>query len=239
MPAEDAAQFLADFTAYATLHKLNGNDEDSKARKIAAFQLHLTGPCLVWFNNLSTTDRSTWANIETAFNSKYVNIDIENNPALHAESELLSKMKLAPNQSIDEFHAMLLQKGKRLKKPERDILIRFIDGLPAQLAFFVRAGRPADLESALSSAKLGESFGYRYQPETNLIAGSFAAVNNFESKPNQLTGLTSQVAAITKRLDDVEMSSCQQQRGGFRGGFQPGYHRDRGRGRGKIGRAHV
>ena len=91
--------------------------------------------------------------------------------------------------------------------------------MPAQLAFFVRAGRSADLESALSSAKLGKSFGYRYQPETNLIAGSFAAVNNFESKPNQLTGLTSQVAAITKRLDDVEMSTRQQQRGGFQVGF--------------------
>ena len=46
-------------------------------------------------------------------------------------------------------------------KPEYEILTRFISGLPEQLAFFVRAGSPKDLMSALTQAKMGETCGYR------------------------------------------------------------------------------
>ena len=94
-------QFLSDFCSYLTLHSLKGDD----ARIIAAFQLHLEGPALTWFNNLPPSENRTWATVKQDFESKYINIDFSKNPALLAETELFNTMKLAPHQAIDQFHA--------------------------------------------------------------------------------------------------------------------------------------
>ena len=53
----------------------------------------------------------------------------------------------------------------------------FIQGLPAQLAFFVRAGNPSDITSAMTASKMGEAYGYRSNPvqdrsNTMTVAGA-------------------------------------------------------------------
>ena len=158
LSGDNAEQFLLDFGSYATLHKL---DED--ARKVAAFQLHLEGPALTWYNDVPDGKKKKWTDVEKTFRDAYINIDFATNPALLAETELFHKMKLAPTQSLEEYHALILEKGKRIKRSEQDMLIKFVEGLPEQLAFFVRARGPSGLQQALLSAKTGESYGYRHQ----------------------------------------------------------------------------
>ena len=87
---------------------------------------------MTWYHNLPTTptENCTWEEVKAKFQNRYINIDFSQNPALlaeTAETELFNVIKLAPQQSIDEFHALLVNKGRRLMKHDTDIMIRFID----------------------------------------------------------------------------------------------------------------
>ncbi len=161
LSTEDGYRFLSDFKSLATLHGLDGHFNDDK--KIAAFRLHLEGPALQWFQTLPESVLFDFASVQAAFEAKYVALGHGTNPAFLAETELFNHMRLAPGQTIEDFHALILEKGCRLQKSELDVLHKFVDGLPPQLAFFVRAGCPGDHEAALASAKMGEAYGYRGQ----------------------------------------------------------------------------
>lgn len=51
-----------------------------------------------------------------------------------------------------------------MKKPERDLMNNFVEGLPHQLAFYVRAGRCSTFTDTVTAAKTGETFGYCQVP---------------------------------------------------------------------------
>ena len=204
LSGDNSEQFLNDFKSYITLHKL---EEDE--RIVAAFQLHLEGPALTWFNNVKDTERNTWDKLEPLFKKQYIDIDCITNPILLAETELFHQIKLAPQQPLEEYHALILDKGRRLKRSERDMLIKFVEGLPHQLAFFVRAGNPANLQQALLSAKTGEAYGYRVQalPAMAVTVPTVTTAREADQQTSdaalasQLKLLTDQVAALTVQVD--------------------------------------
>ena len=80
---------------------------------------------------------------------------------LLTKAELFQQITLAPSQPLKEYHSLLVKKGTRLGKSARDILLRFIAGLPQQLEFFVRDCGSMDHTSALTEALVGEAHGYR------------------------------------------------------------------------------
>lgn len=43
-------------------------------------------------------------------------------------------------QPLEDFYSIILEKGKKLGKPERDLMNKFVDGLPQQLAFMFELG---------------------------------------------------------------------------------------------------
>ncbi|KAJ8298554.1 hypothetical protein KUTeg_023897 [Tegillarca granosa] len=55
---------------------------------------------------------------------------------------------LQPAQSVEEFYCQHLRIGKKLGKSELDMLIKFVNGLPSKLCFFVRTGHPSTLKEA-------------------------------------------------------------------------------------------
>ncbi|CAC5371045.1 unnamed protein product [Mytilus coruscus] len=154
-PHENAALFIAEFESYAILHNISPLDDN---RIIAALHLHLTGPALTWFNSLSSENKASWEAIVHLFNDKYVDLDWQN-PTVMLDSEIFENMSLSSGQSIDDFYCQLVEKANTLKKPDHEILVKFIKGLPEQLAFFVRAGNHRDSPSALAAAKMGEAYG--------------------------------------------------------------------------------
>ena len=119
--------------------------------------MHLQGPILQWYNGLDPAVQSSWANLVATFKAKYISLDWQS-PTIIYESEVFQSISLAPNQSIEDYFSLLSEKGQLLKKPEHE-LVKFVKGLPNKLAFFVRAGQPKDLRTALASAKMGEGFG--------------------------------------------------------------------------------
>ena len=129
---EGGPKFLQEFESYLTLSGI-----DNEQRVIAAFHLHLKGPALTWFHTLPSRD--SWSYIKEAFNTEYGNN--VNDPRLISEAAAFDNLTLNTGQAIEEFHAIVLEKGTCLKKSDRDISNKFINGLPGQLAFFVRAGR--------------------------------------------------------------------------------------------------
>lgn len=146
---EDAEKFLAEFESYLTLASI----ETTSPRAVAVFHLFLMGPALIWFNNLTFKD--TWYAVKGAFVLEYCNII--GSPALIAESVVFDNLRLNQSQDTEDFHASIMDKGRKLHKSEADMLNKFISGLPSQFAVLVRAGRVESLREALQSAKIGEA----------------------------------------------------------------------------------
>ena len=65
-----------------------------------------------------------------------------------------------PHQHIEDYYSQILEKGRKLVNSDQEQLLKFIQGLPAQLELFVRAGNLSDIASAMTAAKMGEAYGY-------------------------------------------------------------------------------
>ncbi|CAC5403826.1 unnamed protein product [Mytilus coruscus] len=199
-PHENAALFIAEFESYATLHNISPLDDN---RIIAALHLHLTGPALTWFNSLSSENKASWEAIVHLFNDKYVDLDWQN-PTVMLDSEIFENMSLSSGQSIDDFYCQLVEKANTLKKPDHEILVKFIKGLPEQLAFFVRAGNHRDSPSALAAAKMGEAYGYR-KAELQVAAASKQAKPS-DKRDSEFASLQSQIDTLTKAVQNLTAS---------------------------------
>lgn len=95
--------------------------------------------------------------------------------------EKFHSLTLKPAQRIEDFYLVLLNLGARLQFVDRDIMYRFIAGLPEKLGVFVRADRPVDHTQALRSALSGAACGYRDfpseplpTPEVQMMSGAYA-----------------------------------------------------------------
>ena len=82
----------------------------------------------------------------------------DNRPILLVETEHFMNLCLLPHQQIEGFYSKIMDKGRRIHKTAQNILLKFIEGLPPQLAFFVQAGNPEDIQGALTASKLGEAY---------------------------------------------------------------------------------
>lgn len=190
---ENGQRFLSEFESYCTLQNLTGD----KARITAAFHLHLKGPAQVWYNTLDVSNKLSWEVLRACFTDKYVTHNMFD-PAIVAESAIFDSLNLQPHQPLEQFHSDILEKGTRLKKPERDLISKFISGLPNQLAFFVRAANIQTYSEALQKAKLGEAYGYRATPV--MTAATHITETGATSKMEKM------LEAITARLDRLETS---------------------------------
>ena len=107
--------------------------------------------------------------------------------------------------------SQILEKGTILQKPDHEILARFIAGLPDKMAFFVRAGQPSDLSSALTSAKMAETCGYRDRnplASNPVVSGPTSGNNEVDGFKSQISALTSTVhQLVTSKHDDVSNST--------------------------------
>ena len=156
-PQDNGNKFLTEFESFATLHDLS--DYQDK-RRLAAFHLHLRGPALTWFNSLSEESRENWVNVKILFKEKFINFSGHGaNVLMH--SEIFQNLTLSSGQNVEDFFCQIYEKGKLLNKPEHEMLSKFISGLPEQMSFFIRAGLPQDMETALTAAKMAEACGSR------------------------------------------------------------------------------
>ncbi|GFO36721.1 retrotransposon gag protein [Plakobranchus ocellatus] len=151
-------QFLTDFEIFTALCNISG---DSKL--VATFQLHLTDEARWWFDDLPSDLRSSWAKVKDAFQLRFVQRNSANTSDFIHQENLFLQVQLAPGQSINSFFYSIKEKVVTLGKLQSDLLARFVDGLPPDLALFVRAGHPSSPEIALSAARNGEAYGYRQQ----------------------------------------------------------------------------
>ncbi|PJE78162.1 hypothetical protein CI610_02906 [invertebrate metagenome] len=203
-PHENGDKFLSEFESYATLIDVTDNNN----KKIAAFHLHLLGPALAWFNALPQSTKNTWDNLIAEFKSRFITIDWQS-PQMFIENETFNKLCLLAGQPMEDFHCLLLEKGQLIRKQEHEILARFISGLPQELAFFVRAGNPKDLSSALIAAKMGESCGYRKHSEDS--TGILCAMSSTKSiEPPQKQEINDLKAQMEKLTNLVEAISTKQ-----------------------------
>jgi hypothetical protein len=127
---------------------MTDDDDGDDSRKLAAFHLHLQGPALTWSNGLAPG--LDWDTIKQGFLDKYVTIGWQY-PSVVIESESFQNMVLGQTQEIEDLYCQLMEKGKILSKPEEEIMLKFINGLPEKLAFDVRTSKPGNMSKALSS----------------------------------------------------------------------------------------
>ena len=120
--------------SYLTLASI----DTTSPRAVAAYHLFLKESALIWFNNLIFKD--TWS----AFNHEYCNI--LNSPSLIAESVAFDNLRLGQSQAIEDFHAVVMDKGRKLRKSDADMLNIFISGLPPSVSIFCTS-RPCKLST--------------------------------------------------------------------------------------------
>ena len=83
------------------------------------------------------------------------------------------------------------------------MLIKFIQDLPSQLAFFVRAGNPEDVHAAMTSAKMGRAYGYPTSTTSATPAiGSVAAALRTPDV-SKIHALELSVQDLTHKLDKL------------------------------------
>lgn len=199
-PQENAAKFLSEFESYATLYDLQPGDK----RRTAAFHLHLRGPALTWYNSLSESAKQSWASLEILFKERFVHFNWQSSTVMMT-TEIFQNIKLSPGQSIEDYYCNLVEKGQILKKPDHEILSKFISGLPEKMAFFVRAGQPTDIQTAVTSAKMAEACGYRQEndmvhaiksePRKTQTSDDKQEIKDLKDQVEKLTSLVSQLNA--------------------------------------------
>ena len=156
-PQDNGNKFLTEFESFATLHDLSNYQDKGM---LAAFHLHLRGPALTWFNSLSEESRANWVSVKILFKEKFINFSGHGaNVLMH--SEIFQNLTLSSGQNVEDFFCQIYENGKLLNKPEHEMLSKFISGLPEQMSFFIRAGLPQDMQTALTAAKMAEACGYR------------------------------------------------------------------------------
>ena len=188
-PKDNGEKFLKEFESFATLHDLDLDE----GRKIAAFHLHLQGPALTWYNTLSCDN---WKSLRKQFSDKYVDFGWQH-PSVVIESELFQNLSLLPGQDVEDFFGQVIEKGHVLKKPDYEIMAKFIQGLPEKLAFYVRASNPEDCNAALSYAKAGEAYGYRIEQCSAVKTESGKRSNEFAEMKQQIAELGSAISKLT------------------------------------------
>ena len=189
-PKDNGQKFLREFESFATLHDLDYDE----GRKIAAFHLHLQGPALTWYHTLS--DDITWKSLRKQFIAKYIDFGWQH-PSVVIESELFQNLSLLPGQDVEDFFGQVIEKGHVLKKPDYEIMAKFIQGLPEKLAFYVRASNPEDCNAALSYAKAGEAYGYRIEQCSAVKNESGKRTSEFAEMKQQIAELGSAISKLT------------------------------------------
>ena len=130
--SENGKNILLEFESLkCTYQNLNSDD-----RKVAAFHLHLSRPALIWFNALELENKLTCFALKGPFTAQYAKHGMFD-PDLVAESAVFESSRLDDAQPLEDFHSKIMEKGCRLQKPERDLITKFINELPQQLAFFL------------------------------------------------------------------------------------------------------
>ena len=190
-PQDNGRKFLREFESFATLHDL----DEEESRKIAAFHLHLQCPALTWFFTLPC--EISWESLRQQFTDKYINFGWQH-PSVVIESELFQNLLLLPGQDIEDFFGHVTEKFTVLKKPDYEIMAKFIQGLPEKLAFYVRASNPVDCNAALSFAKTGEAFGYRLEQ-----CAAVATKSDPPKKKNELAEMQKQISELGKAISKL------------------------------------
>ena len=198
--------FLNTFDSYSTVYKF-----DNDAQKVAAFHLHLEGEALTWFNGLPTGKKDTWAHAKGAFRERFIEHNEQNAPDMVSAMQMFGNMSLSPGQSIGDYYTLITEKAKALNKTPAETLLRFVEGLPQELAFFVRAGRPNTTEEALTAARNGEAYNYRCNKACNNIPLSQSTDDRVDTLAKQIEKLTTLVDKQQQQQQQLQQQLQQQQ----------------------------
>ena len=89
-----------------------------------------------------------------------------------------------------------MEEGCRLLKPERDLIKKFVNELPQQLAFFCKNC----IIDALQHAKLGEAYGYSTitTPRTHTVAA--VKVGPSEEQNEQIFHMLRTIEHVLKKM---------------------------------------
>ncbi|VDH94560.1 Hypothetical predicted protein [Mytilus galloprovincialis] len=108
-PQDNGNTFLTDFESFSTPHGLSELNLTDK-RMIAAFNLHLKGPALTWYNSLSNESKSDWKSVRILFKEKYVNFCGHGANAL-MHNEIFQNLSLSSGQSVEHFYCLIYEEG--------------------------------------------------------------------------------------------------------------------------------
>ena len=116
-------------------------------------------------------------------------------------------LTLLPNQHIEEYYSKMTEKGRTISKIPQEVLLKLIQGLPSQLAFFVMAGNPENVHAAMTHAKTGEANEYRASTSSATPASIPVAATSRTTDTSKIHFLELSVQDLTHKLDKLITNS--------------------------------
>ena len=109
----------------------------------------------------------------------------------------LFQLKQLPNQTVEQYAAVLKELADKAQKTDREMLSFFINGLRPKIQAFVAGKAPADFDSAYGHAKTGE------------VVTRIPQSEGEESPENDIIG---HLKGIEKELAELKLKTQEQER---------------------------
>jgi hypothetical protein len=181
------------FQKFNVIHDMHGYSDHLKLRTV---QLYFTSQPLQWYNNLSESDKSSWANFTQAFRSRYLDCNRFN---------IFSKIgstKQLPNECVMDFVTKLQTLARPLNFSEDQLLPSLIDNVLPHLKPEILRSKPNTLKEFIEAAKLAENI---HQVTNNPSAEYTAQIHHLNARLSDLqSALTSQMQELSlKQTESV------------------------------------
>ena len=118
---------------------------------MALFKVLLTGPAALWLDGLPATSTNNWANMKTAFETRYIPPGFMK--YLYANDVFNTKQG---DSSVDDFCTKMQKLGRELNASEEMLRFAVINGLKPDIRNHVTRTQPTTWNDLVQHARIGE-----------------------------------------------------------------------------------
>ena len=192
--SQNGKAFLRKFDLIAGKYRWDNNE------KCLQLAVHCTGKAETWLNGLPQATLDDWAQLSASFKAHF----LDNEPRMVTESKLQARKFEAGSESIDDYHASLMELGGQLNRNNEEMASAFINGLPqGSFRTFVLAGDIHSLQNYLNRARL-------YSAQNTTKAVNFQSsfnIDEAESTPSRSSFKEDIINAVTAGFDKLQIDN--------------------------------
>ena len=149
-PDEDAPEFLRRLKTYFEYKSIIETQDNHARLKLA--KAMLVGAAQDWVEGLTDQQKSSFAELETAFKDHFVKPVVLR---FRNACDIFGKRQ-GPDESVDQYATRIRTLAKRVDVDQRALLYAFVSGLNGRISSYVLGKNPENLGAAIDAARIAE-----------------------------------------------------------------------------------